>query len=355
MTRVDSPPPPNGPYRGPRRFGASAYGDFMKRSFPMGAEMLDQRTVEQLLDPSVLLDKLAEAFVALSRGEVVAPPRVALSTEKGYSLTMPAYRPGGHLMVKVVNIFEANKSVGLPSHQSLICLFDPDTGGCVAVIDATAITTMRTAATAALSTALLARENAKVLTIIGAGAQAEAHLRLMPLTRELDEIRVSARRLADAQRIAAADPRAVAVRSREKAVRSSDIVALCTNADGPVIDAAWVAPGAHVTSVGYREPHGELPRSLLDRAALFVETRLAFTPPPGGCFELAGLDPTLGTELGEVLEHTKPGRASADQVTIFKSMGHAVEDLVACECLLSVLKNRTQHNGRKVRTTRRAV
>ena len=178
MTRVDSPPPPNGPYRGPRRFGASAYGDFMKRSFPMGAEMLDQRTVEQLLDPSVLLDKLAEAFVALSRGEVVAPPRVALSTEKGYSLTMPAYRPGGHLMVKVVNIFEANKSVGLPSHQSLICLFDPDTGGCVAVIDATAITTMRTAATAALSTALLARENAKVLTIIGAGAQAEAHLRL---------------------------------------------------------------------------------------------------------------------------------------------------------------------------------
>ena len=132
-------------------------------------------------------------------------------------------------------------------------------------------------------------------------------------------------------------------------------MALCTNADGPVIDAAWVAPGAHVTSVGYREPHGELPRSLLDRAALFVETRLAFTPPPGGCFELAGLDPTLGTELGEVLEHTKPGRASADQVTIFKSMGHAVEDLVACECLLSVLKNRTQHNGRKVRTTRRAV
>ncbi len=311
----------------------------MTGSIGMGAEIIDQRTVEQLLDPSLLIDRLAEAFVAVSRGDVIAPPRVALSTEKGYSLLMPACRPGGYLMVKVVNIFEGNKSLGLPSHQSLICLFDADTGGPAAVIDATAITTMRTAATSALSTALLAREDSKVLTIIGAGAQAEAHLRLIPLTRRLEEIRVSARRLSDAQRIAAFDPRAVAVRSREKAVRSSDIVSMCTSAGTPVLDASWVASGTHVTSVGYHEPQGELPRALLDRAALFVETRLAFEPPPGGCFELVGLDPALGTELGEVLQRSTPGRISRDQVTVFKSMGHAIEDLVACECLLSALQN----------------
>jgi alanine dehydrogenase len=277
------------------------------------------------------------AFVALTRGEVLAPARVGFSTENGYSLLMPAYRPNGLLMVKVVNIFEGNKSLGVASHQSLICLFDESTGEPVAVIDATPITTMRTAATAALSTALLAREDSRVLTIIGAGAQAEAHLKLIPLVRRLDEIRVSARHLADAERFVASDPRVVAARSREMAVRSSDIVSMCTSSGTPVLDAAWVGPGTHVTSVGFHEPEGELPRALLDRAALFVESRLAFEPAPRGCFELAGLDPTLGTEIGEVLEQSKPGRTSPDQVTVFKSMGHAVEDLVACECLLSIL------------------
>ena len=310
----------------------------MTGSRPAGLEIIDQRTVEQALDPSTLIDRLAEAFVALSRGDVVAPQRVALSTEKGYSLTMPAYRLGGHLMVKVVTIFEGNKSLGLPSHQSLICLFDAGTGGPVAVIDATVITTLRTAATAALSTALLAREDARVLTIIGAGAEAEAHMKLIPLSRPLDEIRVSARRIEGAERVAALDPRAVAVVSRETAVQSSDIVSLCTSAGTPVLDATWIQPGTHVTSVGYHEPQGELPSQLLERATLFVETRLAFEPPPGGCFELAGLDPARGTELGEVLQQTGPGRTSPHEVTVFKSMGHAVEDLVACECLLSALE-----------------
>jgi alanine dehydrogenase len=349
VKRVAFPAPPTKSWLRPLGYRRIGTGKLMARSRPMGPEIIDQQTVERLLDPSMLIDRLAQAFVALSRGEVIAPRRVALSTEKGSSLSMPAYRPGGHLMVKVVNIFDGNKSLGLPSQQSLICLFDADTGGPVAVVDATVMTTMRTAATAALSTTLLARENSKVLTIIGAGAQAEAHLRLIPLTRPLDEIRVSARRLSDAERIAALDPRAVAVRSREKAVRSSDIVSMCTSAGTPVLDAAWVAPGAHVTSVGYHEPEGELPRALLDRATLFVETRLAFEAPPGGCFELAGLDPKLGTELGELLERTKPGRTSGDQVTVFKSMGHAVEDLVACECLLSVLERRSRQNGGKAR------
>jgi alanine dehydrogenase len=347
VTRVVFVARPTESWLRPLSYGRIGTGDLMTRSRPMGLEIIGQRKVEKLLDPSMLIDRLAEAFVALSRGEVIAPPRVALLTEKGSSLSMPAYRPGGLLMVKVVNIFDGNKSLGLPSHPSVICLFDPDTGVPLAVVDATVITTMRTAATAALSTALLARENSKVLTIIGAGAQAEAHLRLIPLTRPLDEIRVSARRFTDAQRIAALDPRAVAVRSKEKAVRSSDIVSMCTSAGTPVLNAGWVAPGTHVTSVGYHEPYGELPRALVDRATLFVETRLAFEPPPRGCFELAGLDPSLGTELGEVLEQSKPGRTSGDQVTVFKSMGHAIEDLVACECLLSVLERRTRQNGRK--------
>jgi alanine dehydrogenase len=116
---------------------------------------------------------------------------------------------------------------------------------------------------------------------------------------------------------------------------------MCTSAGWPVLDATWVAPGTHVTSVGYHEPQGELPPQLLERATLFVETRLAFEPPPGGCFELAGLDPGMGRELGEVLQDSVPGRTSPHEVTVFKSMGHAVEDLAACECLLSALEKQT--------------
>jgi alanine dehydrogenase len=296
--------------------------------------ILDGETVERLLDPGMLLDRLEEAFIALSRGEIVAPARIEVATAKGYSLSMPAYRPGGPIMVKIVNVFEGNPAVGLPSHQAVICLFDADTGSCTAILDGTAITALRTAAAAALSTRLLAREDAQVLTIVGAGAQAQAHLKLMPLARNLREIRIASRRYEDAQRLAEHDQRGIAVESSEEAVRSSDIVSLCTNAGTAAIDASWVRPGTHLTSVGYREPNGELPSELLSRATLFVETRLAFEPFPTGCFELAGLAPEVGTELGEVLQHAKPGRTSRDQVTVYKAMGHALEDLVAAELVV---------------------
>src|SRR5262249_17294983 len=158
-------------------------------------------------------------------------------------------------------------SVGLPSHLALIALFDAGTGACVAVMDGTEITALRTAGAAALSTRLLAREGAGVLTIVGRGVQGRAPLETLPLRRAGDQTRVSSLRLGDAERLAAGDPRAVAVASGdlEAAVRTSDVVCLCTHSGEPVIAADWVRDGAHVTSVGYREPHGELPRKLLDR------------------------------------------------------------------------------------------
>jgi ornithine cyclodeaminase/thiomorpholine-carboxylate dehydrogenase len=237
-------------------------------------------------------------------------------------------------VVKIVNVFEENGAVGLPSHQAVVCAFDEDTGRCIAVLDGAAITAWRTAAAAVLSTRLLAREDATVLAIVGAGVQARAHLELMPLVRPFADIRVIAPSLADARRLAALDPRAAAVESHEAAVRGADVVALCTNAGAPVIDAGWIAPGTHVTSVGYRDPDGELPRALAVDARLFVETRLAFEPPPVGCFELAGLDPATGTELGEVVQGSRPGRTSPDEVTVYKAMGHAVEDLAAAELVI---------------------
>ena len=300
----------------------------------MSIRVFDKAAVEQLLDGRELLDALEGGFVALSRGEVVAPMRIEVAVEKGYSLAMPAYRQGGHIVVKIVNVFEGNETVGLPSHQAVICAFDAETGSCVAFLDATAITASRTAAAAVLSTRMLARRNARVLTIVGAGVQGLAHLELMPLVRPLDEIRIASLRYEDAERLAALDDRAVAVESVAEAVRSSDIVSLCTHSGTPVIDPAWVQPGTHVTSVGYCQPQSELPAGLLERASLFVETRLAFEPTPVGCFELQGLDPGRAAELGEVLAGLKAARRSDEEITVYKAMGHAIEDHVATELVL---------------------
>lgn len=297
--------------------------------------VVDEALCARLLTGPALLERLADGFVALSAGEVAAPTRIEITVDDGYALAMPAYRAGGHIVVKIVNVFEGNVARGMPSHQAVVCVFDPETGSCVAFLDGTAITARRTAAAAALSVRLLAREKARVLTIVGAGVQGRAHLELVPLARDLAEIRIVSLRREDAERLAALDERATVAASLEEAVASSDIVSLCTHSGQPVVEAGWIRPGTHVTSVGYCEPLGELPRTLLDRASLFVETRLAFEATPIGCFELQGIDPMVATELGEVIAGMKPGRRDNEEITVYKAMGHAVEDHVATELILA--------------------
>jgi alanine dehydrogenase len=231
--------------------------------------------------------------------------------------------------VKLVGIFAGNAARGAPTHQAVICQLDAETGACRAVMDGTALTEARTAAAAALSARLLARPDARVLVVVGTGAQAAAHLHAVPAALALREIRVAGRDLAAARALAAAHPGAVAVEGIEAAVRGADVLCLCTSAAEPVVAAGWVGPGTHVTSVGYAPPGGELAPELAERAALFVEARTAFEPPPAGCAELAGLDPRAAAELGEVLLGRRPGRPDPEAVTVYKSMGHVVEDLAA--------------------------
>jgi alanine dehydrogenase len=216
-------------------------------------------------------------------------------------------QPAGLLTVKVVTVFDENHAAGLPSHLATINLFDPQTGACRAFMDATYITAIRTAASAAVATRLLARPDSRVLTILGAGVQALNHLRVFPLVRSFEEIRIGSAHFEDAQALAERHPNAHAIEDFEAAVRDSDVVALTTHSGQPVIDAGWIRPGTHVTSVGYRPPAGELPRGLLARASLFVETRRACEPPPVGCAELGGVEPAAATELGEVAAGARPG------------------------------------------------
>ena len=291
--------------------------------------ILRDEEVQSLLDFDSLLDALAEGFKSLSKGNIIAPPRNELRmAEAGFILGMPAWQPGSDAAIKLVSVFHGNSQLGLPSHQALICLFDGQTGTPVSIMNGGIITAARTAGAAALSTRLLARDNASVLAILGAGVQGAAHARMVPRTRNFRDIRIASRNIVHAQQLATTLPHARAVASFEEAVRGADVICLCTSSSTSVISADWISPGAHITSVGYAPPGGELDRGVIARGKLFVETRLAFEPPPAGCAELAGLDPTTGTEPGEVLLATRPGRQSDQDITIYKAMGHAMEDMV---------------------------
>ena len=295
--------------------------------------VLDRAQVERLLDLRELLAALADGFRALTAGEVAAPPRNELAGPgEAFLLGMPGRVRDGLMAVKVVTVYERNLERGLPSHLATIGLYDNDTGACRAFIDGTYITAIRTSAAAAVACDVLARPGVRSLAIVGAGVQGEHHLRAFPLVRDFDDIRVASKYAQDAERLAAADPRARACATIEEAVRGADVVALATHAGRPVVEPQWIAPGAHVSSVGYRPPQGELPRALAETGRLFVEARSeSFAPPPVGCAELQGLDPASATEVGEVLLGRAPGRRDAAEITVYKAMGHAVEDIAAAE------------------------
>jgi ornithine cyclodeaminase/alanine dehydrogenase-like protein (mu-crystallin family) len=296
----------------------------------MELRLLSGSEVQQLLDLNDLLDALAEGFKSLSEGRAVAPNRIEVSVpDAGFLLAMPAWQPDQNIAVKIVTVFHGNIELGIPGHQALICVFDPKTGTPAAIMDGTYITAIRTAGGAALSAKLLARSDASVLTIIGAGVQGRSHLRILPLVRNFEDVRVASLRFKDAQELATMHARARAVKSYEEAVRGADVVCLCTTSSTPVIEASWLAAGTHITSVGHLPPGGELPNEVIRLGRLFVETRLAFEPTPIGCDELAGLSPEVGAELGEVLLGRRHGRQSSDEITVYKSMGHAIEDMVA--------------------------
>lgn len=292
--------------------------------------LLGEAAVRELLDPAVLLDALEDGFAALSRGEVQSPPRPQITVPgAGFVLAMMAWRPGSQICVKVVSVFEGNLDRALPNHLAMITLYDPDTGATSCVLDGTYITGIRTAAAAGLSARLLSRPDARVATIIGAGVQGAEHLKVLPLVRDLAKINICSAVDTHAEALAATSPLAVASTDRAAAVAESDIVCLATHATEPVIDASWVRPGTHVTSIGYHPPVGELPAELARSSSLFVETLDALQPPPVGCSELAGL--SSATCLGDVVTGRAAGRTGPEQVTVYKAMGVGMEDLVAAQ------------------------
>lgn len=283
--------------------------------------------VERLLDIDAMLEALAKALVIFSSGITSVPPRTAARVpDLGLLGAMAGYLPGVALEIKLVSVFPGNHARGIPSHQGLIALFGEDDGRPLAVMDGTYITAIRTGGTAAVAAKALARDDARVLAILGAGVQGGSHLETFTRVRDFEEIRVASRDGAKASALAARHPKARVASSFEEAVRGADVVACCTDAREPVISREWLEPGVHVSSVGGTFGP-ELDRETLAAAKVFVEWRgAALNPPPAGAHELQGMDADAITEVGEVLAGTREGRTSNRDITVYKSTGHAVED-----------------------------
>ncbi|MFL5981887.1 MAG: ornithine cyclodeaminase family protein [Gaiellaceae bacterium] len=303
--------------------------------------LLSQAEVRELLDLDALVDALADAHRELSEGKASMPPRIAALAERNGLLgAMPAYLPSAGLACKLVTLFPENRD--RHTHQALICIFDPANGAPVALMDGTYITATRTAAGSALATRLLAREDARVLAILGAGVQARTHAEALRRVRRFDEIRVASRDPKRAQELAE-ELGAKAVASFEQAVRGADVVAAATHATEPIVLREWLAPGAHVNSVGANPAgRGEIDAAIVRDALVAVEYREStLAPPPAGASEFRDGAPRDVVELGELVAGTRPGRGSPEQITLYKSVGVAVQDAAAAALVLAAARERS--------------
>jgi ornithine cyclodeaminase/alanine dehydrogenase-like protein (mu-crystallin family) len=284
--------------------------------------ILDEDAVRGLLRMEELIPAMAAALAELSSGKVVQPVRVVVpvAEHRGFMGVMPAYGSGA-LGAKLVTFYPENR--GVHTHHATVLLFRPETGEPLAIMDGRLITEMRTAAVSAAATRLLARPEASVLAILGAGVQARSHLEALRLVRELREVRVWSPRSAG-EFAARFDVRAAA--SAEEAVRGADLVVVATTSQTPVLAGDWLAPGTHVNAVGATRPGWrELDDAVLARARLYVESREAATKESGDVIA-AG---RVVAEIGEVVAGTQPGRQSPEEITLFKSVGVAIEDVVS--------------------------
>jgi ornithine cyclodeaminase len=281
------------------------------------------------------------------------PARVAAVVDRpeGLLAAMPAYLPGaGALTTKLVSVFPGNEGRGVPSHQAVIVAFDPETGSPLAVMDGTYITAMRTAAGSALSARLLAREGASTLAIVGTGVQARSHGVMVPRVRPFARGVVAGRDLGKAEKIAAELSKATGVAfeatvSFADAAAQADVVCATTHSTEPVVRREWLAPGAHVSSVGFNPDGGEVSPDVVADALVVVESReSSLAPFPAGANELANAvgDGSLRVEdvveIGELVAGVRQGRTADDQITLYRSVGVAAQDAAAAALVLAAAR-----------------
>jgi len=298
---------------------------------------LNHAEVERLLPMGECIEAMESALAALARGEVYNPLRsvVRAPDAKGLMGLMPAYRGGDEAAygLKAVCVYPGNAERGLDLHQGAVLLFSAETGELQAVLNASAVTAIRTAAVSAVAT--------KLLALVGAGIQARSHLEAMAEVRDFQRVRVASRRPERAREFAdsvrGSFPFTIEPASSiEQAVRDADVITTVTSAREPVIKRAWIAPGTHINAVGASTPESrELDTATIADSALFVDRRES-TVHEAGDYRLAEKEGAIGpdhirAEVGEILIGTKNGRSTPEEITLFRSLGLAIEDVVAAQ------------------------
>jgi ornithine cyclodeaminase/alanine dehydrogenase-like protein (mu-crystallin family) len=323
----------------------------------MGALILGHREVLAALPLGACAQAMAAVLTERARGGTYMPLRSVMMAPGAAGLfgLMPSWRgpradQAAAFALKAVCVMPGNPARGLDAHQGLVALFDGETGVPTAILDASAITEVRTAAVTAVATGLLARHDARTMAVLGAGTQARAHLRALAHVRAFEEVRVyaptreHAQALVDSVRVGRA--RLSVAGSAEEAVRGADVVVTATSAREPVLRYAWLKPGAHVNAVGASTPQArELDTATVAASALFCDSRESLRHEALE-FQLAiseGLiagEEHVRGELGDVLAGTVPGRRDDEELTLFRSLGLAVEDLAAAELAVAVATER---------------
>jgi alanine dehydrogenase len=299
------------------------------------ALLLTESDVRALLTMPDLIAAMDAALTAFSAASVVQPVRTVLElgANKSFFALMPAYIAGTPALgAKLVTVYESNTARGLPTHLATIIMLDPETGALAAVVDGRYITEARTAAVSAVSVKKLARQDASVLAILGSGVQARSHLEALRHVRTFREVRAwsPTKKNLDAF---ASETGAIAKDSAEAAVRGADVIVIAASSHTPILFSDWVAPGAHVVSVGATRPtQQEMDPALVSRARLFVDSRAAALKESGDVIPFG--ESHIVAELGEA----GATRNSPEEITIFKSLGLAVEDVVAAHLALTRAK-----------------
>lgn len=319
----------------------------MFNELPPGVVLiLGQRDVRALLTMRECMEAMADALRSLARGQVILPlrPVMWLPDKFGALGMMPAHSAAlDRFGVKVVSVFPSNHGTPYDSHQGTVMLFEAKHGRLLALMDATAITAIRTAAVSGVATEALANPEAGDLAILGSGTQAHTHLQAMAQARTLRRVRVWSRSAANARAFAERGAGTVSIHievcdTARAAVTGADLICTTTSSSAPVLLGDWLAPGAHINAVGSSVAHArELDAAAMARGRLYVDRRESTLNESGDFLmarrEGALTDASILGELGEVLIGSRPGRASAADITVFKSLGIAVEDLASAEFL----------------------
>jgi ornithine cyclodeaminase/alanine dehydrogenase-like protein (mu-crystallin family) len=305
--------------------------------------VLASHHVRELLGYHECADLMRQALADLARGQIQQPLRtvVRLRDAAGFMGLMPCYSPAIGYGLKALCVTPSNPTIGKDAHQGGVLLFDAAAGEPLALVNASAVTEIRTAAVSAVATDLLARPGAAELAIIGTGVQGQAHAHAIAATRPLTGIRVAGRELGRARRVAAelagrlGLPVAAHDQARE-AVAGADIVVTATNSPQPVLRRDWLAAGTHVNAVGACVPRDrEIDTATMAEAALFADSRESVQNEAGDYLlaEKEGTVNPVRAEIGELLIGVAPGRAGEDEITLFESLGLAAEDLAAASYL----------------------